>query len=103
MVKREDETVQVLIRALGAARALHWRPKRRGTKQRGARGDILLHNGTVVLMEGAMQTHYQHYTPPDATVPHPHVRFTWKWIQRHNAQCLEHRQAPAAQDSHPEA
>ena len=103
MFKGEDETVRVLILALGAARSIHWRPKRRGANQRGSRGATSLRNGTLALMEGRMQAHFQHYTPPEKAVASPHVRLTWKWIQRHNAQCLEHKRAPAAQESHSDA
>ena len=96
MFKREDGTVQVLLLGLGATRTLHWRPKRRGAKQRGTRGATPLPSGTLALMEGSMQTHYQHYTPTEEVVAHPHMRITWKWIQQHNT----HTKEPIADQDH---
>ena len=96
MFKREDDTVQVLILALGAARSMHWRPKRRGAKQRGSRGAIQLRHGTLALMEGRMQAHFQHYTPPEEAVTQPHMRLTWKWIQQHTEACRAHGRALAS-------
>jgi len=81
------DDVPIIAYSLGVERTFQYALKRKAS---GGVHEVTLKNGDILIMDGAMQSHYVHRVPADKRVKALRVNLTFRWIRNHESECQCH-------------